>query len=45
MNLDPAGSLLDGFPVVIWPPALDKGHPENTEPPQIIHSDPCGGIQ
>lgn len=41
MDLDPAGGLLDALAGVVRSPALDKTHPEDAQPPQVIYADAC----
>merc|ERR1719402_1492316 len=41
MNLYPAWSFFDRFPVVVWPPALHKGQPKYAKPPEIVHPNAC----
>ena len=40
VNFDPAWRLLDRLPVVVRPPALHKGEPEDAKPPEVVHPDP-----
>lgn len=39
VDLDPAGGLLDALAGVVRSPALDKAHPEDTQPPQVVYAD------
>ena len=39
MDFNPARRFLDALAGVVWPPAFNKTHPENTQPPEVIHPD------
>lgn len=39
MDLDPAGGLLDALAGVVGSPALDKTHPEDAQPTEVVNAD------
>jgi len=42
VDFDPAGRFLDGFSVVVWSPAFDKGQAEDALAAEVVDADSGG---
>lgn len=41
VDFHPAGGVFNALTWVVGPPAFHKAEPQDAEPPQVIHADPC----